>query len=896
MRTKLPYIIMAFLLCFAGNAAFGQGKTQSGNGTYTPSNDNYGSVQVNYEYAFNGTQMKIKITQVVIEFSVAMARNEPELHNELRKRGILPLTQQSGAGVTINYEGQIWFLKGYDSHFPISGSVSGTMTDYAFFEPDEALKKRSREHYEKYKTNYYNDYASLFTFTITDVQYPDLDRKIDAVRREIAAEKAKAKQKEKEQKEAEEKAKKEQAEKEQAEKEKQAAEAKEKAAASGNTASSGGSDKKEEKSGNKKDSDKEETGSGKKSSKAVYIPKSNRQLYNELKAMTDAHPEMLNDPKIRTRLRGYKALADRDDRNIRDYNTLEQTMGGGYNPNKITAMNSIYQTNANIANAEMAVDAGVDAATNVVNSIVEANNRKEEQKLADYQRRASSNENKVEAIKHWEYQLLEQRRAYEKDIKSQIKADFNLIATIDDMPITYESENYIEKGLWDGHFEKATKKMDKTYNLYIVELDGLYGISGDNGEALYPPQFEGIYALNLKNEDKRPRFLVNIKDKWGEILADGSIAEAIKYDGIWYAPDKKSKILKQGDSWQVKSLDKNSLLKQFTSTQLPGIYAGGLIAVINTNNKGFDQKSGNYSLADDGNVYVWGKSTEKGVASIMYESAKKGEVTERLFKINNKWFITSNFGTKDMKIEPMPATFVIPVLREKKWGAINQEGKTVIPFEHSYIKSSGNQFETDRETYRADGTLVSKKETETELKNATKEYYDNGNLKTIGAFDLNKKATGIWKFYRKNGTLKSVANYKNGEAYLWEFYAEDGKSLEARIPTPEGTATLFHKSGRKKGTGLMIDGKEEGRWQKYYDNEQSSILCEGEYLHGKQIALWKFYFENGKIMAEGRFIDGLEVGEWKYYHSNGKLKEVGKYKNGEKTGKWHQYDENGNEI
>src|SRR5690606_12490440 len=180
-----------------------------------------------------------------------------------------------------------------------------------------------------------------------------------------------------------------------------------------------------------------------------------------------------------------------------------------------------------------------------VNSVIEANNRKEEQKLADYHRRTSSNQNKVEAIKHKEYQLLEQRRAYEKNIKSQIKTDFNLIATIDDIPITYKSENYIEKGLWDGYFEKATKRMDKTYNLYIVELDGLYGILGDNGEVLYPPQFEGIYALNLKNEDKRPRFLVNIKDKLGELLADGSIAEAIKYDGIWYSPDKKNKILKQ---------------------------------------------------------------------------------------------------------------------------------------------------------------------------------------------------------------------------------------------------------------------------------------------------------------------------------------------------------------
>lgn len=63
--------------------------------------------------------------------------------------------------------------------------------------------------------------------------------------------------------------------------------------------------------------------------------------------------------------------------------------------------------------------------------------------------------------------------------------------------------------------------------------------------------------------------------------------------------------------------------------------------------------------------------------------------------MNGKWFITSNFGTKDMKIEPMLSTFVIPILREKKWGAIDESGKMVIPFEHSYVRNSGNEFETD---------------------------------------------------------------------------------------------------------------------------------------------------------------------------------------------------------
>jgi hypothetical protein len=392
MNTSSLIKLTTFLLCFASLTAFGQkGKTQSRTATYTPSNDNYGSVQVNYEYAFNSTQMFIKLTQVVVEFSVAMKQNEPELTNELRKRGIMPFTQQSGAGVTVKYEGRVWLAGGRtDNWFPISGSVMGTMTDYAFFEPDYLAKKHSKEYYEQFKTNYYSDNASLMNFTITDVEFDALDRKIEEVRREIAEGKKAEKEKaEKEKQEAE--------QKEQEEK-KNAEEANEKKSTSGGTASSSSSNKnaKDE----EKDSDDESSSEHKKSSHTVYHPKSNRQLYDELKAMTDAHPEMLNDPKIRTQLRGYKVLAGRDDRNHRDYNNFKMITGGGYHPQNTAALNSIYQTNANIANVEMAVGAGVDAATNVVNSIVEASNRKEEQKLADYHRRTSSNENKVEAIKH----------------------------------------------------------------------------------------------------------------------------------------------------------------------------------------------------------------------------------------------------------------------------------------------------------------------------------------------------------------------------------------------------------------------------------------------------------------------------------------------------------------
>jgi len=414
---------------------------------------------------------------------------------------------------------------------------------------------------------------------------------------------------------------------------------------------------------------------------------------------------LLNDPKIRTRLSGYKVMADRDDRNMRDYQSFKMITGGGYHPQTSAALNSIYQTNGNIASAEMAVDAGVDVATNVVNSIIEERNRKEQQRLEANQRRIASHQEKVKAINNWEYQLLEQRREYEAEVKRQVADNFTLIETIEDLPITYESEKYVDKGYWDGHFEKITKTMkdwddDVTYKMYLVEMNGLYGILGDGGEALYPPQFEGIYAFN--DAGKRPRFLVNIKDKWGEILADGSIAEDIKYDGIWYSADKESKILKQDNNWQEKSVMDNHLLRQFSNSQIAHLYSGGLIPVINTNLKAHNI-SGSYSLNSDGEIYGFGETGNSDINSMEYESVRRGQTIERLYKIKGKWFVTVNYGTKNMTTIEMPKKFVVEALREtesgKKWGAINQNGEIVVPFEHNFIRRTANGFTTDKGNY-----------------------------------------------------------------------------------------------------------------------------------------------------------------------------------------------------
>ena len=88
------------------------------------------------------------------------------------------------------------------------------------------------------------------------------------------------------------------------------------------------------------------------------------------------------------------------------------------------------------------------------------------------------------------------------------------------------------------------------------------------------------------------------------------------------------------------------------------------------------------------------------------------------------------------------------------------------------------------------------------------------------------------------------------------------------------------------------NGKRHGIWKKNFDNSEQ-LRYEGEFNHGKEIGVFKFYCEDckskpsviktfngqgdsaevnyytkkGKLLSEGKMIGKNRVGEWIYYHS-----------------------------
>jgi len=92
----------------------------------------------------------------------------------------------------------------------------------------------------------------------------------------------------------------------------------------------------------------------------------------------------------------------------------------------------------------------------------------------------------------------------------------------------------------------------------------------------------------------------------------------------------------------------------------------------------------------------------------------------------------------------------------------------------------------------------------------------------------------------------------------------------------------FTGKAEGKGTGEIINGRNEGFWQWRHDNGQ--VYSEGHYKNGNQNGLWKEYSKNGILFIKGHFKDGEMHGLFLWYDDNGRLEGRSKYHYGEQVG------------
>ncbi|WP_415370778.1 hypothetical protein [Patiriisocius sp. Uisw_047] len=221
-----------------------------------------------------------------------------------------------------------------------------------------------------------------------------------------------------------------------------------------------------------------------------------------------------------------------------------------------------------------------------------------------------------------------------------------------------------------------------------------------------------------------------------------------------------------------------------------------------------------------------------------------------------------------------------------------------------------------------------------------KEYYENGQLKSIKNYDntiehgsfieyyqdgtLSEKGTmkngeleGEYWSYNKKGQLDDYATYKNGykdgpfqtfwgtgelkeEGTYKSVYFFDGKYDETirtgvyKAYLPNGVIVISEKLGINKYNEEIAIGK--AIRNNYYatDDPYKFILKEeSNLLDGKYHGVSKEYYENGQLKRIGEFIKGEEVGIHKAYYDNGQLKSNTTFLDGNEIGLYEEYLENG---
>ena len=221
-----------------------------------------------------------------------------------------------------------------------------------------------------------------------------------------------------------------------------------------------------------------------------------------------------------------------------------------------------------------------------------------------------------------------------------------------------------------------------------------------------------------------------------------------------------------------------------------------------------------------------------------------------------------------------------------------------------------------------------------------REWYETGFLKTEGEYKLDVPVNE-WKYYYRDGRLKSVEETRGGDNYLWAFHLPDSLHTQTVIDG-EGEMTTYYTTGTvkewynyqkglKHGSfeemsiygyttlkGAFKNGEKDGRWeyfyytgekekvteyvngvlegtyQYFYDNGQLNV--EGTYKNGKKEGVWTWYTNKGTRDMSGTFKDDVQHGDWTYWHPTGELSYTAKFKEGLRTGSWSYFYINGTKF
>lgn len=196
-----------------------------------------------------------------------------------------------------------------------------------------------------------------------------------------------------------------------------------------------------------------------------------------------------------------------------------------------------------------------------------------------------------------------------------------------------------------------------------------------------------------------------------------------------------------------------------------------------------------------------------------------------------------------------------------------------------------------------------------------KDYYDSGELKTVGQYYLNIKV-GTWKNYHKNGNVSNIYSYKDGKRnmektsyfkngivslkteleegiYVHFGYYESG-NLKYKRQDKSGYFKSYYESGAKEIEANYIDNELSGPWKRYYESGEIEWII--NYKDGYRNGFYKHFYENGDLKLEGNNYNDKVDGQESRFLLNNILEWKGNYKKGILVKNWTKFDENGKKV
>ncbi|MFW5708181.1 MAG: tetratricopeptide repeat protein [Bacteroidota bacterium] len=224
------------------------------------------------------------------------------------------------------------------------------------------------------------------------------------------------------------------------------------------------------------------------------------------------------------------------------------------------------------------------------------------------------------------------------------------------------------------------------------------------------------------------------------------------------------------------------------------------------------------------------------------------------------------------------------------------------------------------------------------------DYYEDGNLHSLGNIDENGKEYGPWFYFYANGEPLSEGQYEEGNREgRWTYWHDNGlisstehfqngmlqgeltgyhyevpaMSIRANFENNEidGLATWYSIFETKEKEYTFENGIANGPARTYYATSQPmgkftlvDDMVHGEYityhLNGQPVIISHYrndtldgeyteYYSDGTLSMKSSYREGLEHGDWVLYHPNGKVRLEKSFFEGKPTGVLREYHHNG---